>query len=199
MSGVTLKPLEAEYLAALKRTRFKDLAPLRDAGVGGPGLAIGPAWAAIQLHGDRFEFDPFSDAYAFVIPVRCDDPNTPEVVVPQRIIREAAIVDLVAFSANSGGWARRFGNATWLGAVEPQYLTPIPTPVWRNPLNWLRAECTGLCLLTRDSRERYRILSLLDAVLAEDERHAQELRELLARPWLAPPVLVRGREVRNAA
>ena len=55
-------------------------------------------------------------------------------------------------------------------------------------------------LLSRDRRDRYRALTYLDAIIAEDEQHAAELRNLLAHPWLAPPVYVRrGREVPNAA
>ena len=191
--------LRAEYTAALKRMRFKDLAPLRAAGVSGPGLAIGPAWAGIQLSGDCFKLDFESDGFAFVIPVRAENAVTPETTDPQRAIREAPIVDLIAFSATNGRWARRLGNATWAGATKAQYLVTDPTPIWRTPLGWLRGDCKGLVLLTRDPRERYRILSSLDSVLAEGEAHAEELRELLSRPWLAPPVLVRDHRVKNAA
>src|SRR5262245_6722767 len=103
MPGITMKPLEAEYLAAFRGTRSADLAPLREAGVGGTGLAVGAAWAGIQLHGDRFEFDPDGDGFAFVIPVRADNPITPETVAdPQQITREAPVIDLVAFSAGNG-------------------------------------------------------------------------------------------------
>jgi hypothetical protein len=90
--------------------------------------------------------------------------------------------------------------ATWLGAIEPRFLLPDPVPIWRSPLHWLGSDCRGLVLLSRDQRERYRVLTVCDSILAEDEAHAAELRELLSHPWMAPPVYVRrGREVRHAA
>jgi hypothetical protein len=77
---------------------------------------------------------------------------------------------------------------------------PDPVPIWRSPLHWLGNDCGGLLLPSRDRRDQYRVLTVCDAIVAEDERHAAELRKLLRHPWLAPPVYVhRGREVRNAA
>lgn len=199
MTGVDLR---CEYRAALKRTSLEDLRPLRDAGVGGPGHAIGPAFARIRLSRDRrlFEFDPDSDDVAFILPVRAENPTTPEATDPVGAVRHGPIIDLLALSAAfPHRWALRTGCATWLGAVLPQYIDPPPTPVWQSPLHWLGSDCHGLVLLARDRRDRYRTLTCLGAIVAEDEPHATELRELLARPWLAPPVYVRGgREVRNA-
>jgi hypothetical protein len=199
MSGTDLA---AEYSAALCGTGWADLQPLRDLGVSGPGLAIGPAWAPIQVSQELFEFDPGDDGYAFILPVRAANPLTaPEAPEPEKALREGEIIDLVAFSTSFPcRWARRTGIATSLGCIEPQYLMPDPVPVWRSPLSWLLSGCRGLVLLTRDHRERYRTLSLCDAIIAEDEEHAEQLRDLLEHPWLAPPVYVRrGRKVRDAA
>jgi hypothetical protein len=193
--------LEREYLAALSRTAFADLQPLIDAGVGGAGLAIGPALAPISVSRDGFfQFDPDGEGLAFILPVRVESALTPEAADPIDAVRHGAIVDLVAFSlAFPYRWALRCGTATWAGAVEPQYLDPAPTPIWRSPLHWL-GNGSGLVLLSRDKRDRYRVLSNLDSIIAEDEAHAERLRKLLAQPWLAPPVYVcRGREVRHAA
>jgi hypothetical protein len=64
-------------------------------------------------------------------------------------------------------------------------LEPEPTLIWRSPLHWLGNDCRGLVLLSRDRRDRYRVLTSLDAIVAEDEDHAAELRKLLQQPWLA--------------
>ena len=200
MTGADLR---REYRAALRRTELADLKPLRDAGVGGPGIATGPAFARLRLSRDRrlFELDPDSEDAAFILPVRAEHPTTPESTDPAGAVRHGPIVDLLAFSpAFPHRWALRVGAATWLGAVMPQYIDPPPTPIWRNPLHWLGSDCQGLVLLGRDRRERYRVLTCLDAIVAEDEDHAAALRDFLEQPWLSPPVYVRrGREVRHAA
>ena len=194
--------LAADYAAALHATSFADLQPLRDAGVSGPGHAIGPAYARIRLSRDRklFEFDLDSEDAAFVLPIR-GGAVSPEAADPVAEVRHGQIVDLLAFSpAFPYRWARRTGAATWLGSIEPQYMAPDPVPVWRSPLHWLGNDCRGLVLLSRDRRERYRILTCCESIIAEDENHAEELRDLLAMPWLAPAVYVRQpREVRRAA
>jgi hypothetical protein len=198
VSGADLK---REYLSALGRTGWDDQAPLRDAGVGGPGLAIGIALASISVsRSGLYQPDP-DGGPAFIIPVRVDNPISPEAADPVATVRHGELVDLLAFSpAFPHRWALRTGTATWLGAVEAQYLGPAPTPIWRSPLHWLGNDCRGLVLLSRDRRDRYRVLTCPDAIVAEDEEHAAELRKLLEQPWLAPPVYVRrGREVRNAA
>jgi hypothetical protein len=71
-------------------------------------------------------------------------------------------------------WALRRGIASWLGACEPQYLDPDPVPVWRTPLGWLRAGCRGLVLLTEDKTDRYRCLSMLGSIVAEDQAHTAD-------------------------
>jgi len=196
--------LAAEYAAALRTTATADREPLRAAGVGLAGLGIA-AFAKVRLSRDRslFEFDADEDVDpACILPVRGANPLSPEALDPAAEVCGGPIVDLVAFSpAFPHRWALRTGAATWLGCIEPQYLAPVPVPVWRSPLHWLGNDLLGIVLLTRDRRERYRVLSCCDAILAEDEAHAEALRELLARPWLAPPVFVRQarQEVRRAA
>jgi hypothetical protein len=184
--------LEREYLDALGRTRPSDLAALRDAGVDEGGFALSPGVAAIRISERRFELDPDGDAVAFILPVRVYHPFSPEAPDPVRFVREGDVVDLLAFSpAVPFRWALRTGAAAWIGCIEPQYLMPDPVPVWRTPLGWLRSGSRGLVLLTQDRREQYRVLTLCDALIAEDERHAARLREVVQRPLLGPPVLVR--------
>lgn len=195
--------LAAEYAAALRTTATADLAPLRAAGVGDTGLGLA-AFAKVRLGRDRslFEFDADEDVVPVcILPVRCGNPVCPEVLDPAAEVLGGPIVDLVAFSpAFPHRWALRLGAASWLGCVEPQYMAPGPVPVWRSPLHWLGNNCAGIVLLSRDRRDMYRTLTYCDSILAEDEGHAEQLRHLLARPWLAPPVYVRqAREVRRAA
>src|SRR4051812_42542092 len=87
-----------EYLAALRTTSFADLAPLRQAGVGGPGLTVGPALASIQVADCRFQFDPDGDERAFIVPIRIGNPISPEASDPVEAVREGEILDLLAFS-----------------------------------------------------------------------------------------------------
>src|SRR2546421_7018607 len=97
MPPTSAADMQREYLTALRSTSFADLAPLREAGVGGPGLAIGPAVAAIRVSKGRFEFDPDGDATAFIVPVRVDNPISPEATDPVHTTREGEIIDLLAF------------------------------------------------------------------------------------------------------
>lgn len=66
---------------------------------------------------------------------------------------------------------------------------------------WFRHGCDGLVLLSPDLWAVYRLLTLCTSgLVAEDERHAEELRAALEHPWPhPPPVYVRGREPRHAA
>jgi hypothetical protein len=198
---MTSADLYREYLAASGQTGSDDLAPLRETGIGDPGLAVGIALARISVSRDGFYRPDPDGGVAFILPVRVDNPLSPEAADPVATVQGGDIVDLLAFSvAFPQRWAFRTGAATWLGAVDPQYMGPEPTPIWRSPLRWLGNDCRGLVLLSRDRRDRYRVLTSLDAVVAEDEGHAAELRKLFEQPWLAPPIYVRrGRKVRNAA
>src|SRR5438270_2595015 len=81
------RTLAREYWCALQSTRFADLAPLRQAGVGGPGLAVGPALACVRVANETFVFDDEA-ASAFVIPVRVENHITPEVSDPVQTVRD---------------------------------------------------------------------------------------------------------------
>src|SRR5437868_13495632 len=43
-------------------------------------------------------------------------------------------------------------------------------------------DCRGLVLLSPVRSEQYRVLTVCDSIVAEDERHAAELREVLDHP-----------------
>jgi hypothetical protein len=191
--------LEREHLAVLQGTRFADMAPLVDAGVGWREIAEAtPAHARCRVVSNtKFEFDD-EGGHAFVLPVRVDNALTPESADPAAAVSVGAVVDLLAFHPDHPHrWALYRDVAEWLGSIPPQYLDPEPVPVWRSPLSWLCANCRGVVLLS-DRVSQYRILSLLNSIIAEDEQHADELRRVLAQPWPAPQVIL-SQEGRRAA
>ena len=67
-------------------------------------------------------------------------------------------------------------------------------PVWRSPLNWLRAGREGIVLI-RPTAAAY-FLDDAGPLLAEDVAHAAELRRLMTRT--GPRILVRDRDRRAA-
>jgi hypothetical protein len=159
--------------------------------------------ANIRVSANQYEPDPHGGA-ALVTPVLIGNPGSPEAVDPERTVRRAgALIDLVAWRPDRPDMiATRTGAASWLGAIEPQYLAPSPVAIWRSPLGWLRAGCRGLALLTPDPAEGWRILSdCTGGVVAEGEQHAAELRRILERPWPMPTVWARRpvRAIRHAA
>jgi hypothetical protein len=102
-------------------------------------------------------------------------------------------------------WAPKHKRlATWLGRAwalgEEQTFAPRMSehralPVWRSPLNWLRAGRKGVCLVRPQAAVHY----LHDAgpLLAEDAIHGAELKLLLTRP--APRIIVPASSTRKAA
>jgi hypothetical protein len=94
--------------------------------------------------------------------------------------------------------------ATWLSRAwalgEEQVFSSRLTdhqalPVWRSPINWLRAGRKGVCLVRPEAAVHY----LCDAgpLLAEDAIHGAELKQLLTRP--APRIIVPASSTRKAA
>jgi hypothetical protein len=100
--------LAAEYRAALRATRAKDMAPLLAAGVGAATVAVlRPAMCRITVDGDIFQPDP-AGGLAYILPLRVDDPIGPEAADPEVAIRAGAIVDLLAMHPrHPGRWALR--------------------------------------------------------------------------------------------
>ena len=98
------------------------------------------------------------------------------------------LVDLVAWDPRTPReWAQRTGPADWLGCVPPQYLAPEPVRIWRSVLNWFRAECNGLVVLSRDPAVVYRLLMEFGGgILAEDRDHVAEPGRVLKGPWPIP-------------
>ena len=67
------------------------------------------------------------------------------------------VVDLLALNpAAPGCWALRRGNATVLGAIEPQHCKPEKVPIHRDVTRWLRSDWRGLVLLRATGTRRPR-------------------------------------------
>jgi hypothetical protein len=93
-------------------------------------------------------------------------------------------VDLIRFTRQSPNHVRHGGRichaATWLGNPVREALDsggwPVPTPIWRWPISWLRAGRKGLCYLRQSwPTERLDLLRSLPAVMAEHIQHALDL------------------------
>ena len=85
-----------------------------------------------------------------------------------------------------GHWGRRNRS--------PSLVAEGALPVWRSPLNWLRAGRDGIVIIRPEAAA-----SLLDGagpLLAEDVAHARALRELLTRT--GPRILLRAPSARAA-
>jgi hypothetical protein len=187
----------AEYLPIMRQMSLDDARMLMRHGI--PLRAITtvcPAPTRVALDGnDLYRPDP-SGQPAWVMPVCAVDPGRPEEIEtadPLSIVSLGPIVDLVAFHpAAPNRWALRLGLATVLGAIEPQCCNPDPVPVRRDITLWLRGECNGIVLLTRDAIEARRILSQIETIEAEDRQHADELAALLvSQPQMRSRVIAR--------
>jgi hypothetical protein len=195
MTGDDLARELAQAVEALTDTQHEDLVL---AGVDRVDIALGMVGAAYgHVIGDRFE--PHTDGkLAYCTPIRCHDPLTLESPVPASAVRVGDLVDIVYWHPEvPRRWALRTGAAECLGLIEPQYCGPEPVAVHRGVLGWFRAGCAGVVILTPDPWTVYRLLSqCAGGIVAEDERHAEELRAALEHPWARPKVFVR--EVRHA-
>jgi len=160
--------------------------------------AVVPAPGRIALdRTDKLYWPDDDGRAAWIFPVRCVDPADPEAIEypdPLAVVRTGAIIDLIAFHPDAAGrWALRLGNATVLGAIEPQYLDPPAVPVHRCVVDWLCSGCRGIVLLTRDPIEAAPILrQCTGGISAEDAAHEAELDRLRTMPLAAlPPITIR--------
>jgi len=103
------------------------------------------------------------------------------------VIRDS-IIDLVAWVPRTGEIATRDGIGAMLGeghvGCDGWGTTGRAIPVFRSPLNWLRADRQGLVIVNPDLAARRLAGAILDA---EDVAHRQELTDLLRLP---PPAIL---------
>jgi hypothetical protein len=110
---------------------------------------------------------------------------------------DGGFLDIAAWQPARSWVGLWLGRAWALGqerVLDPRAADHAALPVWRSPLNWLRAGRQGIVLV----RPRVGAYVLDDAgpLLAEDVAHAVELRRLLTRS--GPRILVRAPERRAA-
>jgi hypothetical protein len=188
---VKTRHLATEMREAFRAMRPADIQELARSGI--PPILIDHfqmvGIARIRISGQCYEPDQ-NGRLAFISPILVQDPNTPEASRPDVYVLVGNLVDLVSWDpAEPSQWALRTGNASWLGCIQPQYLSPPPIRIWRSPLNWFRARCEGLVILARELSETYWLLSgCLGGVVAEDPEHAVELTRTLERPGPVPRV-----------
>jgi hypothetical protein len=189
---MSLVDLKSELLAAAAQLDTADRAALIGLGVWADDIDRFRMCGVerIRLSGTLYEPDP-DGVPAIITPVRVDTPLTPESTNPRPYVRGGPIVDLVAWHpAQPESWALRRGVAEWIGCIEPQYLDPDPVRVHRSVLEWLRAGCSGLVLLSEEPADQYRTLSWCrGGIIAADARHSKMLRKTLSRPWPYPKVM----------
>ena len=198
--------LTDEYLAAMRpMTLERDVNELMRHDIPMRAIAtVCPAPMSIVLDRSGQLYQP-DDAGrpAWVLPVCVADPMVPdeiEAADPLAVVSAGFVVDLLAFSmAAPGRYALRCGVATVLGCIPPQYCDPDPVPIHRDVTRWLRSECRGLVLLTRDPIEIRRILGHCISIEAEDAEHAAELRRMLEMPQPVWPAVTIGPRCRAAA
>lgn len=166
-----------EYMAALRRMHLADV---RELIATFPTTAIGLVAPALEhiatdAQGGLYWPDPDGTA-AWLLPVSVVHPWRPGEIEAGDAVCCGPVVDLLAFNpAAPGCWALRRGNATVLGAIEPQHCKPEKVPIHRDVTRWLRSDCRGLLLLTGDRHEAAAILRRISNIDAEDEAHAAEL------------------------
>jgi hypothetical protein len=186
--------LLTELYAAQGALTVEHRATLGALGISDATIASGLVGVAgIQLDNQGASYQPIEDGpEAFITPARVGTGIlTPEDSVFELVPQYGALIDLVAWSARYlECWATRRGIAGWLGAIPPQYLMPPAVQIRRSPASWLCAHTRGLCLLSRDCLDVYRVLSLCRTLEAEDEAHVAELQRILERPFNAPPITI---------
>ena len=180
--------LLAELRSAVARVEQRHLDRLQALGVEPPtiaamGMAAPPFGVVRAVEMGNGLYEPGEGPEHVALPVHAD----------------GALIDLVAFRTDRPSrWLLRSGIGWALGSDQARIpdWDHEPLPVWRNPLNWLIAAGTGLCILDWDAPE-LRNLLLVEAIEA-DRDIGRRLLDILSRPARLPR-LVSRRAVRNAA
>jgi hypothetical protein len=125
--------------------------------------------------------------------------GSPHLILP--VLEDGELVDLIAFrAADPGGWLLRSGEGWCLGLADG-----LSSLVWRDavnlhatPLDWLRAEGDGLCILDWSAALDIRQLDVLPHIICADQTTADNLRRAMTRPVRLPRISVMG-ALANAA
>ena len=102
---------------------------------------------------------------------------------PELLLTYGEVIDAVAFDLRRPlRWAVRTGAAVALGIAPWSNEDRVPVPIWKTPIDWLKANGEGICFLTPDLRERQQALRTIRQVSAVDEAHRAELQALARWP-----------------
>lgn len=131
-----------------------------------------PAFARVSFdENGLFELDPGGEGALIFLGREADGPP----------------IDLVAWRPKAGTLATWLGRAALLGSpYAPRLRADRALPVWRSPLDWLKASRSGVCIVHQERSAL--LLEGLGPLLAEDVDHGMALSGSLAIP--APRILV---------
>jgi hypothetical protein len=102
----------------------------------------------------------------------------------------ATPIDLCAFQvAHPNCFGTAIGSAALLGLTNvtnpASWSFGKVMPVYRRPIDWLRADCEGVVILNHRTAPAF-LSRKLGNLLAEDETHARDLKSLLCTPPVDP-------------
>ncbi|MCC2654627.1 MAG: hypothetical protein K0Q60_4793 [Microvirga sp.] len=185
--SIVYNDVSAEFYAN-REPRLQEWRQLRDAGVPLEALCRPSMVLAGKVVRDRptgFSFARAGDLdaeRAFLIAIEDED---------------GAMLDITAWQPGKSWLGLWLGTGWALGQgrmCDPRLGEEGALPVWRSPLEWLRASREGVVLI-RASAAAY-FLDDAGPLLAEDVAHAAELRRSLTR--IGPRILVRAPDRRAA-
>ena len=161
--------------------------------------ALGVSWPTIAHMGHRHYFG----GSARVIDIddglyAPSDEGKPHLILP--VVEVGELVDLVAFTSDQPmAWLLRLGTGWSLGLIDgfERHSWEDEVRLWASPLDWLRADRHGLCILDWSAPEVFN-LSRLPNIRCQDDRLAERLRDALSRP-LRLPTITYGEGLRDAA
>ena len=148
----------------------------------------------IRRKGALWEPDPDgAGPLAYITPLRVDRFATPLSLDPWETARCGELADLIAWDPDAPqSWALRVGNSHWLGSIP--WGEPFPALLRASPLSWLKADCDGLVVLSRDPVEVRAILGEFEyGVHTESDVLTAQLRKLVATPVAHPPRILTQR------
>ena len=122
----------------------------------------------------------------------------PHLILP--VFEDGGLVDLVAFSSEQPlAWLLRLGTGWSLGLIDgfERHSWEDEVRLWASPLDWLRADRDGLCILDWSAPEVIE-LARLPNIRCQDRLLAERLKEALSRPYSLPQITY-GEELRHAA
>jgi len=161
--------------------------------------ALGVPWATIAHMGDRH----FFGGSARVIEIGeglyvLSREGKQHLILP--VFEDGKLVDLVAFTSEQPmAWLLRLGTAWSLGLQDglERHICEQEGRLWASPLDWLRADRDGLCVVDWSAPEVLE-LARLPNIRCQDIRLAERFLSALSRPCRLP-VITYGEESRDAA